>query len=302
MTSSSGNNGGEISDELAALFGHHRPYLFAVAYRFLGIAEDAEDVLQEAWLRLASARPDDLEEPRAYLVTIVSRLCLDLLRSARRRREEYVGVWLPEPVPSPQALPEGEVLARESASFAFLLLLERLSPRQRVVLVLHDVFDFRHREIATIIGSSLDASRQILRRARRALVLPRPPVPTASPELIDRFYTATREGDLEALLATLAPDVVLLSDGGGRVSALPQPLAGRWRVGRFLIGVSIKTAWGPVQLQELNAQPALLIYQQGKLTNAMLLEAGADGVRALYVVRNPDKLAALGARWEIELA
>ena len=287
----------------AGLFAEHRPYLFAVAYRMLGIAEDAEDVLQDAWLRFsaAGATPEDLEHPRSYLVTIVTRLCVDLLRSARRRREEYVGTWLPEPVPTHEAIAEESVAQAESASFAFLLLLERLSPLQRAVLVLHDVFEYSHGEVAAAVGRSDAASRQILRRARVALggaTRPKSLPTDEARELVARFVDAAHSGDVADFLGVLAPDVTLISDGGGRVTAINRPLAGRRAVSRLLAGLSRRgqeqlRASGAVTLTELNGQPAMLVFEGGVLTNAFLLDLTREGVTAVYVVRNPDKLKRL---------
>ena len=237
----------------AALFAAHRPYLFAVAYRMLGLAEDAEDVLQDAWLRF-SAGAAEPEHPRTYLVTIVTRLCLDLLRSARRRREEYVGVWLPEPVRTREALADDLLEKAESASFAFLLLLERLSPLQRAVLVLHDVFDYSHDEVARACGRTAAASRQVLRRARLKLGDARRP--------------------------------------GRRRRTPPRR---RRPVGHFLATVSRKGDWGPVVVTELNSRPAVCTYEQNALTNAILFDVTGDGITAIYVVRNPDKLQRLAA-------
>lgn len=291
-------------DGKAALFAEHRAYLFAVAYRLLGVAEDAEDVLQDAWLRLDGSTVA-IEAPRAYLVKIVTRLSIDLLRSARRRREEYTGIWLPEPVATRDVLfrvplPADSLEQAESASFAFLLLLERLSPLERAVLVLHDVFDYSHAEIAGMIGRNDAACRQILRRARRKLgdvTRPKAPAGDQSPTLgyrmVAPFLEAVRSGNVERFLQALAPDVVLMSDGGGQVAAVRRPLAGRSNVGRFLAGVSRKGVWGPVIATELNARPALLVYQEGSLTNAVVLDVTNAGVTAVYVVRNPDKLSRL---------
>ncbi|MEM7305049.1 MAG: RNA polymerase sigma factor SigJ [Planctomycetota bacterium] len=285
------------------MFAEHRPYLFAAAYRMLGVAEDAEDVLQDAWLRFSTASATDLRNPRAYLVTIVTRLSVDLLRSARKRREEYVGVWLPEPVQTRDAIPEELMERADSASFAFLLLLERLSPLQRAVLVLYDVLDYSHDEVSTAIGRTPAASRQILRRARLKLgdATPTKTLPKQETrELADRFCQATRSGDVEALIGALAPDVVLMSDGGGRVAAVSRPLAGNARVGRFLATVRQQGGWGPIVLTELNAQPTVLIHEDGVLTNALLMDVTRAGITAIYVVRNPDKLGRLAEAARVE--
>ena len=286
-------------DRRTDVFAEQRPYLFAVAYRLLGSGADADDALQDAWLRFADVDLDRVESPRAYLVTIVTRLCLDLLRSARRRREEYVGVWLPEPVTSSEALPDELVERRESASFAFLLLMERLNPVERAVLVLHDVFGYSHEEVGATIGRSAAASRQALRRGRKRLggasqTVRRPS--EHSRELVGRFLEASRSGDVDQLASALAKDVVLMSDGGGEVSAANRPLAGRGLVGRFFIAMA---QMGPAHLEirdvELNGQPAVLTYEGGTVSNAFLFDTSASGVEAIYVVRNPEKLRRLAA-------
>ena len=293
------------SDGQLAVFDEHHRYLFAVAYRMLGIAEDAEDVLQDAWIRFAGAPLEEIESPRAYLVTIVTRLSLDLLRSARRRREEYVGVWLPEPVVSREALPEELAEQAESASFAFLLLLERVGSLERVALVLHHVFDFMHEDIARMTGRTAAASRQTLRRARVKLSvspsITRSTPPADGERLVGRFLDATAAGDVDRVMSILAPDVVLESDGGGVVRAINRPLAGRGEVGRFILAIAGMAAFGDrAELAELNGQPAIVTYEQRVLTNAMLFDATSAGVTAIYIVRNPHKLsrvaAAIGGR------
>jgi len=283
-----------------ATFNEHRSYLFAVAYRMLGIAEDAEDILQDAWLRFSAARAVELEHPRAYLVTIVTRLCLDVLRSARRRREEYVGVWLPEPVPTSDALPEELAERAETASFAFLLLVDRLNPVERAVLVLHDVFDYSHNEIAEVLGRTPAASRQSLRRAR--LKLGGATVPTRAPEedarrLIATFLRAAGDGDVDSLASVLAADVALMSDGGGKAQAASRPLAGRSEVQRFFIAMGRMDPDATGELAEFNGQPAALLYDgEGALTTALLFDVTAEGITAIYAIRNPDKLPDLASR------
>lgn len=286
-------------DRRADVFAEQRPYLFAVAYRMLGIAEDADDALQDAWLRFEGVDLDGLDSPRAYLVTIVTRLCLDVLRSARRRREEYVGVWLPEPVTSSEALPDELAVRTESASFAFLLLMERLNPVERAVLVLHDVFGYSHEEVGATIGRSAAASRQALRRGRKRLgggsqTVRRPS--EHSRELVGRFLEASRSGDVDQLASALAQDVVLMSDGGGEVRAANRPLAGRGLVGKFFIAMA---RMGPPDVEirdvELNGQPAVLTYEGGVVSNAFLFDTSTSGVEAIYVVRNPEKLRRLAA-------
>ncbi len=277
------------------MFAEHRRYLFSVAYRMLGIAEDAEDVVQEAWIRFSRSREEEIRHPRTYLVTIVSRLCVDVLRSARKRREEYVGVWLPEPVPTAEVLIEDRLEAAESASFAFLLMLERLSPLQRAVLVLHEVFDLSHKEIASAIGSTVEGSRQALRRARRRLsgaTLTKGASPQMG-DLVERFLHAAGAGDLEGTIATLAPEVVMMSDGGGRVASVNRPLRGNQEVGRFFATVGKLGSPERVDFAHLNGQTAVLVYENGALTNAFLFDVTPSRIAGIYVVRNPDKLGRL---------
>lgn len=289
-------------DERDALFAEHRTYLFAVAYRMLGIAEDAEDIVQEAWIRFARAQVDEIEYPRTYLVTIVTRLCIDALRSARRRREQYVGVWLPEPVPTSEALADGRLEQAELASFAFLLMLERLSPLQRAVLVLYDVLDYSHDEVAATLGSTVAASRQALGRARRRLAgasLPESAPTGRARELVGRFLEAVGRGEVEDVMDTPAPDVVLMSDGGGKVAAARRPLSGGERVARFFAALGAKAGGVAVTPSALNGQPAVLVHEHGVLTNAYLFDVSGDRVTAIYVVRNPHKLRRLGGRGEV---
>ena len=284
-----------MEDRLAQ-FTEHRRYLFAVAYRMLGVAEDAEDVLQEAWLRFAASPASDLGSPRAYLVTIVSRLCLDVLRSARRKREEYVGPWLPEPVLTEEALPSDLVELAESASFAFLLLLERLNEVERVVLVLHDVFDVAHPEIAEMVGKTPSACRQILRRARLKLGSPPASAQPVGDPRIEELLIATRDGDVQRVMGLLAPDVALISDGGGRARAISRPIAGGETVARFLVamGQMPEAEGARGRLVSLNGQPGAVYWDaDGGMRTAFIFDVTAAGVTALYVIRNPEKLARL---------
>jgi RNA polymerase sigma-70 factor (ECF subfamily) len=262
----------------------------------LGVAADAEDVVQDAWLRFAAARSGEIEHPRTYLVTIVTRLCIDLQRSARRRREEYVGTWLPEPVRTEEALADDRLASAESASFAFLLMLECLTPLQRAVLVLHEVLDYSHGEIARAVGGTVAASRQALRRARQRVEdvnLPTTAPPVDAPDLVDRFLAAARSGDVTGMMSALAPDVVLMSDGGGRVPAVRHPLTGSDQVTRFFAGISRLAGHERAVPARLNGQPALLVYEEGALTNAFVFQLAGEHIDAIYVVRNPAKLARL---------
>lgn len=285
-------------DPRAEWFAGQRAYLFAVAYRMLGVAQDAEDVVQDAWLRFAGVELAEVRDVRGWLVTAVTRLAIDALRSARKQREEYVGLWLPEPVPTAEALPDELLEQAESTSLAFLLLLERLTPNQRAALVLFDVLDHTHEEVAQTLGKSPAACRQLLRRARAALAQPVGPkrlTGAAAAAQAERFAAATRAGELDAILATLAPDAVLVSDGGGKVAAVRRPVVGAHRVAHFLAAVRKLGTWSPFVVTELNGQPALLVGIDGRLQNAYVFDTSAAGITALYVMRNPAKLARLKA-------
>lgn len=277
------------------VFTEHRAYLFAIAYRLLGVAEDAEDMLQEAWVRFDMAGGGaSIENPRAYLATVVTRLALDELRSARRRREEYTGSWLPEPVPTAEALPEDLAERAESASFAFLLLLERLNAVERAVLVLHDVFDYSHEEIARMTERTAAASRQTLRRARLKLGRPALSRPAAMDEgRIEGFIASLGQGDVAGLMDALAPDVVLVTDGGGLVQVINRPLAGAGNVARFFVAMGRREPGARARLATLNGQPAILGYLGDVLDTVFVFETTSAGITAVYVVRNPHKLRRL---------
>ena len=222
------------------VFARHRSLLFTVAYEMLGSAADAEDVVQETWLRWADVDQSEVHDPRAYLVRIVTRQALNRLRTVARRREEYVGEWLPEPLlTSPDVSADLELA--ESVSIAMLTVLETLAPAERAVFVLREVFDMPYEEIAGTVGKSLAAVRQIAHRARDHVAARRPRMAvsaTEQQEAVDRFLAAVQHGDLQGLLDVLAPDVVVIADGGGLVSAARQPIEGAERVARFLMGAS----------------------------------------------------------------
>jgi RNA polymerase sigma-70 factor (TIGR02957 family) len=281
-----------------------RPVAFAIAYRMLGSVAEAEDVVQEALLRVhrALAEGEWIESPRAYATTVATRLAIDQLRSARARRERYVGEWLPEPLlTDARDDPARQAEAADSLSLAFLVLLESLSPEQRAVLLLRDVFDYGYREIAEILGKSEDNARQLARRARRHVEDRRPRFET-SPEMRDelarRFFAAAEEGDLPALEALLADDVVLHGDGGGKVPALARPLHGRSRVARTLLAWArqgSRTEGTAIRRVEVNGQPgALVLDREGRLVTVMALEISDRQVQGVSSIVNPDKLQHLG--------
>ena len=293
----SGRGEGELLEEL-------RPASFAIAYRMLGSVAEAEDVVQEALLRVHRALEagERIDSPRAYAATVTTRLAIDELRSARSRREQYVGEWLPEPLltDSPDD-PARHAEMADSLSLAMLVLLESLSPEQRAVLLLRDVFDYSYAEIARIVGKSESAVRQLASRARGHVEARRPRFQTSrqqQEELARRFFAAVQEGDLAGLEALLAHDVVLTGDGGGKVPALARALRGRSRVARALvtwIRVGARIPGASMRPVEVNGTPgALLLDGDGRLVAVWALEISGGEIVALNSVVNPDKLRHLG--------
>ena len=273
-----------------------RDLAFAIAYRMLGTVTEAEDVVQEALLRLHAA--DGVENREAFLTTVTTRLAIDVLRSARVRRETYTGAWLPEPLVEDAGLRQVE--DEDEISLAFLVLLERLTPDERAVLVLRDSFDYPFAEIAEILGKSEDNCRQILSRARRRVGDERPRF-DADPEqrhaLAERFLAAAREGDMEGLVAVLAPDAVLVGDGGGKARALPRPLVGAEAIARaFGAFARLAAEWG-VTLEPalVNGQPGVrAIAPDGGLVNVLSIDVADGAVQRIHSMLNPDKLGHLG--------
>jgi len=287
----------ELLDEL-------RPVSFAIAYRMLGSASEAEDVVQEALLRVHRAleQGEQLESPRAFVSTVTTRLAIDELRSARARRETYVGDWLPEPILTDGLDdPARQAEMADSLSIAVLLLLETLSPEQRAVLLLRDVFDYPYDEIAAIVDKSEDNVRQLASRARRHVEAGRPRFQTSEEqcdELADKFFAAARDGDLAGLEALLANDVTLTGDGGGKVPALARTLHGRARVARTLVNwlkLSSRIPGISVRPAEVNGGPgALFLDAAGRLAAVWSLDIAGGEIRAISSVVNPEKLGHLG--------
>ena len=281
-----------------------RPVSFAIAYRMLGSVSEAEDVVQEALLRVHQALQagEQIASPRAFVATVTTRLAIDELRSARARRERYVGEWLPEPIITDgRDDPARHAETADSLSLAMLVLLESLSPEQRAVLLLHDVFDYGYPEIAGIVGKSEDNVRQLATRARRHVQQRRPRFPTTREkrdELAARFFAAAEHGDLAGLEALLAHDVALTGDGGGKVPALARALRGRDRVARTVINWVRRVAHGPgVSLLpvELNGGPgALFLDAQQRLIGVCAIDIADGQITSIRGIVNPDKLRHLG--------
>jgi RNA polymerase sigma-70 factor (TIGR02957 family) len=279
------------------LYGELRPRAFAIAYQMLGSVSEAEDVVQEAFLRLHQTlqRDEQLISPRAYIATLVTRLAIDQLRSARARRERYVGEWLPEPLAT-DPTPAEHAETVDSLSLVFLVLLESLTPHQRAAFLLREVFQYPYAEVAEFIGTDVDSTRHLVARARNH-VRERRPRHYASrrqrEELAQRFFAAAEHGDLRALEALLAQDVALHSDGGGKVPALARPVNGRKRVARTLLaGMSAAARRGVrIQVTEVNGQPgATAIDAQDRLVGVMGLDIADGQIQTIHSIANPDKL------------
>ncbi|MGF1596878.1 MAG: RNA polymerase sigma-70 factor [Acidimicrobiales bacterium] len=281
----------------ADLFEGHRRRLFGIAYGIVGQVMEAEDVVQDAWLRWAGVDRQRVENPAALLTTITTRLAIDRLRSARHRRESYVGPWLPEPI-VPGADPGDIVADAERLSMAFLAALERLDPVQRAVLVLRDVFDVDYSEIATVVDRTVDNCRQIASRARARVGdadRARQTDPERERELLAAFVAAVAGGDLEALTAVMAADVTLWSDGGDRARAARHPILGRDRVCRFLLGIRSGVQPGDrMAFTTANGDRALYLQRAGRPFSLLTFQIDDGEVIGIRVVMNPDKLAHLG--------
>jgi RNA polymerase sigma-70 factor (ECF subfamily) len=285
-------------------FENYRSYLFAIAYRMLGSAMDAEDMVQETYLRYQATPPETISSLKAFLTTIITRLCMDQLHLARRQREQYLGPWLPEPIITTEAPELAKVEERvdmyESISLAFLVLLEQLQPFERAVFLLREVFEYDYSEIAAFLGKSEVACRQAFSRAKKHLSDHRPRFP-ASPEiqkqLLTGFMRAVQAGEMTALMNVLAEDVTFWGDGGGKViGAATHPITGRAAVAQFLLGTwkvfrSSLPEGAHVELSEVNGQPALLTRAGDRAYAVLTIEADAQGIRTIRIVANPEKLA-----------
>jgi RNA polymerase sigma-70 factor (ECF subfamily) len=289
---------------VAEAFEDLRPLLFSIAYRMLGSVAEAEDIVQESFLRYQAAVADsaEIESPKAYLSAITTRLAIDHLRSARVRRESYIGEWLPEPLLTDENALDGAryVEDADSLSMAFLLVLERLSPLERAAFLLHDVFDYGYDEIAAIVGRSEQSCRQLASRARRHIEEEKPRFEASRrqrEELAARFFDAVGDGDMDGLVELLAADVVVYGDGGGTSPSWPRPIVGRDRVVRLLAGVGTQAHEMGVRIRrtEINGQPgAMFLDESGGLINVMTVDVADGLVQTVRSVINPDKLRHLG--------
>lgn len=285
-----------------------RPLLFSIAYRMLGSVADTEDALQETWLRWhrSQEQGEEIRNPKAWLTTTLSRICLDQLGSARVKREQYVGAWLPEPIAGTTPDVAETALDHESLSTAFLVLLESLSPKERAVFLLHDVFAYDFATIAGIVGESEAYCRQLARRARAHMVARRPRYEVDEEQrerLTTRFIEAVSNGDMAALTAVLADDVVITADGGGKVHAARKPIVGRDLVSTFLLRLrTILPVTPEMRPQAINGEPGVLTMIDGAIGNAVTFDFDADRITRIYIQVNPDKLEPLAAALHTPIA
>lgn len=278
-------------------FETYRPLLFSIAYRMLGSVMEAEDMVQETFLRCQTMRVQNIESPKAFLAKVLTRLCLNRLESAQHQRETYIGPWLPEPVltQDESLSPAAQPILRESISYAFLVLLESLSPLERAVFILREVFEFEYEEIAEIVGSDETACRQLFSRAKKHIAEHRPRFRT-SPEqhhqLLDQFMRAVGEGELDGLMQLLTEDVTMWADGGGKArGAATRPLHGREAVARFLVGSTrLPTESYRIEVSEVNGEAAAILRAGERALVVFFIEGEQGKVQVVRAIGNPDKL------------
>ncbi|CAM3663961.1 RNA polymerase sigma-70 factor [Smaragdicoccus niigatensis] len=283
-----------MSDDSAATFARYRPLLFSIAYEMLGSAADAEDVVQESYLRWANTDRSTIENEKSYLTQIVTRQSLNHMRTLARRKETYLGPWLPEPIGT-QDDASTDVILAESLSFAMLLVLESLSPAERAVFVLREVFDYPHSDIAEMLGKSDAAVRQLASRAREHVTQRRKRFDAdqqVAQNVLGEFLTSAATGDVDRLVEMLTEDVVAYSDGGGLVSAARRPIHGADKVSRWMAGAARKGgAAATIEFAHVNALPAALVKIDGQIVSAILADVEDGKISALYFVANPEKLS-----------
>src|SRR6266576_1145728 len=286
-------------DSQAEAFEHYRVLLFSIAYRMTGSASDAEDLVQETYLRYQASESSEIVSLKAYLTTIITRLALDYLKSARVAREQYMGAWLPDPLLTSEdgGFPLADLEQQEAPSLACLRLLEALSPPERAVFLLHEVFDYPFSEIGSMLEKSSANCRQIFHRARQTLQDKRArfePAPQHQRQLLLSFLSASQAGDMAALTSLLAQDAVSWSDSGGKVQSNLKPIHGQQAVARFWLSVMRKNQRPLTEtLAEINGSPAILFWEEGSLAGVMSLTLSAVGIQEIYALLNPEKLAYL---------
>jgi RNA polymerase sigma-70 factor (ECF subfamily) len=283
-----------LADLNATVFETHRSLLTGIAYRMLGSVSDAEDMVEETWLRWSQMDPGTVESPRSWLVTVVSRLCLDRLKSARVQREQYYGTWLPEPFLAETSGPSSDHVD-ESVSIALLLVLEKLSPLERAGFLLHEVFGYSFEEIAKILDKSPVNCRKLVSRARVRVRSEKPRFTVTNgehEELLNRFLDACRAGELEPLMQMLGDSVTLYSDGGGKAAATGRVLVGRDEILRFFLNVfrTRRTAFAEAKTAFFNGVPGILFFENGHVATAISLEVQNGKIAGIFAHRNPDKL------------
>jgi RNA polymerase sigma-70 factor, ECF subfamily len=287
-----------MSDEHAERFTHLRPLLFTIAYEILGSTTETDDVLQDSYLRWAEVDLARVRDTKSYLAQLVTRQSLNALRAGARRREEYVGPWLPEPLLLDEQDPSADVVLAESVSMAMLVLLETLSPDERAVFVLRDVFGFGYDEIASAVCKSEPTVRQVAHRAREHVQARRrrfePADPAQSAQIVAEFFAAAATGDVSALVSMLAPDAAWIADSGGKVSAARRPVVGAEKVAAAIVGLVRKGVPDMrVELATCNSAPALMVYSGEVIDVVIAVELAGGKITNFYAIRNPDKLAAV---------